>query len=184
MASMTSLKIRMSAKALENDAKRFQKQAAQERAKAKAELARGNRATAALYAQNAVRFEQQANSLLQHSATTTGMGTEIRMAEVTAQTAQTMKVASSAMQHATKQVNLEQLAKERQKMDGLKQQMGAAHELITNGEGEMEVNAGAEDLLAQLDEENNQIALLQIADIPEGIPGFAAPGQATRTTAH
>jgi charged multivesicular body protein 1 len=180
----TTLKVRMNAKQLESEAKRLQKQANQERTKARAELKRGNRAAASLYAQNAVRFDNQATQLLQNSAAVTGMGTDIHSAQVTAQTAQTMNVATAAIAGATKKVNLDQLAANRQKMDGLKQRMGAAHDLLCNGEGDMEVNAGADELLAALEEENNQMAMLQIADIPEGIPGQYAPGPAARTTAH
>lgn len=64
MTTATTLKVRLDAKNLENEARRLQKQPARERSKAKADLARGNRATAGLHAQNAVRFEQQATQLL------------------------------------------------------------------------------------------------------------------------
>jgi hypothetical protein len=108
-----------------------------------------------------------------------GMGIDIQAAQTTTQTANTMRVATQAIGQASKAINIDQLAADRQRMDGLKQRLGAAHDLLTNGEGDMEVNAGAEELLTALEEENNQLAMLQIADIPEGVPTYTVPGQPT-----
>jgi charged multivesicular body protein 1 len=168
--SQRSFQVKMQAKQLESEAKRLQKDANKERAKARAELRKGNRQTAALYAQNAVRYDQQANEILQNCAAVTGMATDMRSAEVTANTAKVAGVATAAISASSAKVNLATLSRNRAKMDGLKQHMGAAHELITNADGQEQVTAGAEDLLAALDEENNQYALMQIADIPEGVP--------------
>jgi hypothetical protein len=100
------------------------------------------------------------------------MGIDIQKAEVNSQTAEMMKTANRAIENAMKNVNLDELAKVRHRMDGLKQQGGAVHELIVNGEGDMEINAGAQDLLAQLEEENNQMMMMEMAEIPQGIPAM------------
>jgi charged multivesicular body protein 1 len=175
--------VRMQAKQLESEARRLMKEANKERQRAKSELARGNRAAAGLYAQNAVRYQQQAEQLLQNAAAVNGMALDMKAAQATAATAKTMGLATGAMAQATEQVNLAQLSKNRTKMDGLKQQMGAAHELLTGAEGETQLQAGAEDLLASLEDENNTLAMMAIADIPEGIPGQAAPANPTRYSA-
>jgi phage shock protein A len=132
---MFNLKVRMNAKSLESEARRLQNQVAQERAKAKSALSLGNRFTANVHAQNAVRLEQQVHDLFQYSAAITGMGIDIQKAEVNSQTAQMMKIANRAIENATKNVSLDELAKVRHRMDGLKQQAGAAHKLIVNGDG-------------------------------------------------
>ncbi|OHS92867.1 SNF7 family protein [Tritrichomonas foetus] len=175
-----AFQVKMQAKQLEREAKRLQKEANKERAKAKAELKRGNRATAQLYAQNAVRYDQQATQLLQSCAATQGYATDMRQAEVQAQMAKTMGVATSGMAQSAQKVNLDKLSENRTKMDGLKQKMGAAHDLLTNGEGEMDLNAGADDLLSQLEAENAEDAMMQIADIPTGVPAMAAPAAGQR----
>ena len=66
-------------------------------------------------------------------------------------------------------------------MDGLKQKLGAAHDLITNGEGDIDLNAGAEDLLSTLEQENAEYALMQITDIPSGVPVMNVPGAADQS---
>jgi phage shock protein A len=60
---MFNLNVRMNAKSLESEAKHLQNQVDQERAKAKSALSLGNRFTANLYAQKAVRLEQQVHNL-------------------------------------------------------------------------------------------------------------------------
>lgn len=179
-----TFEVKMQAKQLEREAKRMQKEANKERNKAKNELKRGNRATAALYAQNAVRYDQQATQLLQSVAATNGYATDMRQAQVSAQMAKTMAQATAGMEKSSKQVNLDKLSANRTKMDGLKQKMGAAHDLLTNGEGEMDLNAGAEDLLATLEQENAEDALTQIADIPSGqpLPNQGLPAQGFKNT--
>ena len=167
-----SFQVKMQGKSLEREAKRLQKEALKERKKAKAELKKGNRATANLYAQNAVRYEQQATQLLQSCATTQGFATDMRQAQVSADMARTMNRATAGMEKCSKAVNLEKISANRNKMDGLKAKMGAANDLMNNTEGEMELNAGAEDLLAALEAENNEDAMLQMADIPTGIPSM------------
>ena len=160
----------MQGKSLEREAKRLQNEAAKERRKAKAELKKGNRATAQLYAQNAVRYEQQATQLLQSCATTQGFATDMRQAQVSADMAKAMNSSTVGMTKCSESVNLDKISANRAKMDGLKQRMGAANDLMNNTEGEMELNAGAEDLLSALEAENNEDAMMQIADIPTGIP--------------
>lgn len=165
-----SFQMKMQGKELEREARRCQKEAAAQRKKAKLELKKGNRAAAQMYAQNAVRYDQQANSLLQNCSATQGFATDMRTAAVSAQMATTMQSAATGMEQCSKKINLEKVAANRTKMDGLKQKMGAAHELLVGGEGEMEIGAGAEDLLAALEAENAEDAMNQIADIPTGLP--------------
>lgn len=173
-----SFALKMDSKQLEREARRLQKEATKERNKAKAELKRGNRAAASLYAQNAVRYDQQATAILQNVAATNGMATDMQSAEVTAQMAKNLNNTTKQMQKISNKTNLDQLSANRLKMDGLKQKMGAAHDLLTNGEGEMDLNAGAEDLLAALEAENAQDAITQIQDIPTGMPSIGtATGQ-------
>ena len=134
------------------------------------ELKKGNRANAALYAKNAMLYDQQATQMLQNVSATNGFAIDMRQAQVEVQMAKTMKTATHGMEKAAKKIHLSKLSANRTKMDGLKQKMGAAHDLLTNGDGEMSLNAGAEDLLATLDAENEQDALSQLADIPNGQP--------------
>lgn len=159
---------------MESESKRLQKQAQKERQKAKMELKKGNRANAALYAKNAMLYDQQATQMLQNVSATNGFASDMRQAQVEAQMAKTMQTAMHGMQKNVKKIHLSKLSANRTKMEGLKQKMGAAHDLLTNGDGEMTLNAGAEDLLATLDAENEQDALSQLADIPNGQP-MAAP---------
>ncbi|KAK8894043.1 hypothetical protein M9Y10_022475 [Tritrichomonas musculus] len=170
MMDQKTFEVKMQAKQLEREAKRMQKEANKERNKAKNELKRGNRAAAALYAQNAVRYDQQATQLLQSVAATNGYATDMRQAQVSAQMAKTMGQATAGMEKSAKQVNLNKLSANRTKMDGLKEKMGAAQDLLVNGDGQMDLNAGAEDLLATLEAENAEDALTQIAEIPNGQP--------------
>ena len=169
-----SFTLKMQAKQLENEARRYQKEANKERNKARAELKKGNRATAQLYAQNATRFEQQAQVLLQQCAATTGHATDLRRAEATAQGAKSMGFATGKMKKITAEMNLEKMSDNRTKLDGMKQIHGAAHDILTQGEGDMEISAAADDLLAALEVENNEFAMMQISDIPQGVPVQAA----------
>lgn len=107
-------------------------------------------------------------------AAANGMGADMRMAETTAEMAKTMENATIGMAKSANSVKLEQLSANRTKMDGLKRKMGAAHDLLTQGEGDIEIGAGAEDLLATLEAENNEFAMVQISDIPQGVPVQAA----------
>ena len=174
MMDKNAFQLKMQSKQLENEAKRIQKEAAKERSKAKAALKKGNRAAAQLYAQNAVRYEQQASQLLQSASTTTGYATDLRQANVAAQMAKNMSVATQGMERNVQQVNLEKVSAQRTKLDGLKAKMGAAHELLA-GEDQMDLQAGADDLLSALEQENQQDVQMQLAEIPTGTPAIAAP---------
>lgn len=174
-----AFQIRGQAKQLEREARRLLKESNKERQRVKSELSRGNRATASLYAQNAVRYQQ----LLQSAAAVNVMVLDMKAAHAAARTAKTMGVAAGAMRQATAQVNLAQLSKNHTKMDGLKQQMGAAQEMLI-GEGEVQLQAGGEALLAELEEENNALAMMAIATIPKGILGLPAPTNQGRYSAH
>jgi len=174
------MQLKLQAKQLENEAKRLMKDAAKEKTKAKAALKKGNRAAAQLYAQNAVRFEQQAQQILQSCATTTGFATDLRSGVVSANMAKNMSLATTGLEQTVQSVDLKKVADQKIKMDSLKQKMGAAHELITNGEGELEVSSGAEDLLLALEDENAEDAMLQIGDIPMGMPVQPAPSIPTK----
>lgn len=165
-----SFELKMQGKSLEREAKRLQNEAKKERNKAKAELKKGNRATAQLYAQNAVRYEQQATQLLQSCATTQGYATDMRQAQVSAEMARAMNKATEGMAQCSQNINMNKIAANRTKMDGLKSKMGAANELMNNTENEIDLNAGTEELLAALDEENNEAARMEITEIPMGIP--------------
>ena len=164
------LQIKMQAAQLQSEAQKVLKECVKERLIAKNDLKKGNRQTAALHAQNAVRYEQQAKQMLQNVAALNGYAINLEQAQTSASMAKTMNQAASSIQKNEKQTNLNQLSANRTKMDGLKQNMGAAHDLLTNGEGQMDLNAGAEDLLATLEAENAEDALTQIAEIPNGQP--------------
>ena len=173
-----AFQLKMQSKQLENEAKRIQKEATKERNKAKAALKKGNRAAAQLYAQNAVRYDQQAAQLLQSASTTTGYATDLRQAQVTKQMAQNMTIATNGLAQNVKAVDLNKVSAQRTKLDGLKEKMGAAHELLA-GEGEMDLQAGADDLLAALEQENQEDALMQLNDIPQGLPAVPAQNDPT-----
>jgi hypothetical protein len=175
-----SFKVTMQGKQLENEARRLQKESLKERSKARAELKKGNRSQAAVYAQNSRRFEMQAQQLLQQAGAVTGYATDMRAAEVTAQTAGAMNTATASMQASGAKVNIAQLSANRQKMDGMKQQLGAANVLLCSTEGDPGLEAGANDLLDALEQEN-QFALLQLETIPDGQvfapPATTGPGK-------
>ena len=171
MMDPASFNMKMEAKSLEREARNMQKQAQKERTKAKQELKKGNKAAAQLYAQNAIRYEAQANTLLQGSAATNGYATDLRAGVVNAQMAQNMAKATSGLDRAVKKVDLQKICAQKTKMDGLKTKMSAANELLVGiGDSELETQAGTEDLLAQLEAENQQDAIMQIEQIPQGFP--------------
>ena len=164
------MQLKMQAKQFENEAKRCQKEAAKERAKAKAALKKGNKAAAQLYAQNAIRFETQAQQLLQSCAATNGYATDIRMGTQSLQMSKNMNLATSQLDKTVHELNVEKIASQRTKLDSLKTKMGATHELLVGGEGELEVAVGAEDLLSALELECAEDAMLQMEEIPQGFP--------------
>lgn len=165
-----SFQVKMHGKQLENEAKRCMTEADKHRKRAQDALKKGSRAAAQMYAQSAVRFEQQANQLLQQAATTIGYSIDMRAAETTTQMANTMSLATGSMAEAANKVNLDQVSANRTKMDGLKQKLEAAHHLLTVGEGDLEIQSGADDLLLALERENQEYEMAQICDIPQGIP--------------
>lgn len=158
--------LRMQAKQLEHEARRCQQESGKDRNKAKAELRKGNRGMAQMYAQTSVRADGQASTLLQQSAAVTAQRIDLQMARTTAETAKTMDIATKAMADATKRVDLEQLSANRTKMDGLRSQLGAANDLLTMGEAQLDVQAGADALLGNLEAEIQEEAMMQIAGIP------------------
>ena len=162
----TDIQLRMQAKQLEHEARRCQKESGKDRNKAKAELKKGNRGMAQMYAQTSVRADGQANTLLQQSAAVTAQRMDLQMARTTAETAKTMDLATKAMGDATKRVDLEKLSANRTKMDGLRSQLGAANDLLTMGESQLDVQAGVDALLGNLEAEINEEAMLQITSIP------------------
>jgi hypothetical protein len=121
----------------------------------------------------------QAQQFLQQSGAVSGFATDMRSAEVTAQTAGAMGAATHAMEAAGAKVNIAQLSANRQKMDGLKQELGAANVLLCSTEGDPGLEAGANDLLDALEQEN-EFAMLQLEQIPDGqvfAPAATAPGK-------
>ena len=162
------LQIKMQATQLQNEAQKVLKECVKERLIAKNDLKKGNRATAKLHAQNAIRYEQQAKQMLQNAATLNGYAADMQQAQTQASMAQTMNQTASEMQKSSKQTNITQLSANRTKMDGLKQNMGAAHDLLTNGEGAMDLNAGADDLLSTLETEVTMDHMAQMPEIPLG----------------
>ena len=166
-----SFELKMQAKQLEHEARRMQKDANKQRALAKKELKKGNKPAATLYAQNAVTYERQANMLLQNAAAANGYSIDVRAGEVNAKMANNMSKATTALNQNAGKVDIGKLAAKRTQMDGLKNKMQAANELIIGGEPE-EITAGTDDLLAQLEAENVQEAMIQVSEIPgsTGIP--------------
>lgn len=162
------LQIKMQAAQLQSEAQKVLKECVKERLIAKNDLKKGNRQTAALHAQNAVRYEQQAKQMLQNVAALNGYAVNLEQAQTSASMAKTMNQAASSIQKNEKQTNLNQLSANRTKMDGLKQNMGAAHDLLTNGEGQMDLNAGADDLLSTLEDEVTMDNIAQMPTIPLG----------------
>lgn len=164
------MQIKMQALQLQNEAKKILKECVKERTLAKNDLKRGNRATATLHAQNAVRYEQQAKQILQNAAALNGYASDMQQAQTQAKMSQTMDQAAKEMQKNAKQTNLNQLSANRTKMDGLKQNMGAAHNLLTQGDGDMDLQANADDLLSNLEDEVTFDAMSAQPAIPQGQP--------------
>ena len=162
--------LKMEAKRLEREAARYQKEANKERNKAKAELRKGNRGSAAVHAQNAVRHEHQTQALLQMSSAIFGWATDLRVAGVTADLAKILNTTTQQMEALTKKMNLPKMSGDRTTLDGLKQLIGAANDLLTQGEGQLETEAAADRLLATLEDELTASAMAQISDIPHTTP--------------
>lgn len=181
MTDATSMRLRMQAKQQEVEARRLMKESQKERSKAKAALKKGNRPAANLYAQNAVRYEQQANKLLQNSAASVGMMTDVQAAETSAQMARAMGVTTSQMGKISNQINMDKVSADRGKMDELKDRMSTAHELLTHGNDALELEAATSDALAALEDEiyaENEVAM---EEPPMSIPqAGVAQGNATR----
>ena len=93
----TDIQLRMQAKQLEHEARRCQKESGKDRNKAKAELKKGNRGMAQMYAQTSVRADGQANTLLQQSAAVTAQRMDLQMARTTAETATALKRCAPAL---------------------------------------------------------------------------------------
>ena len=167
-----SFQLKMQAKQLENEAKRMQKEATKERNKAKAALKKGNRAAASLYAQNAVRYDNQAAQLLQSAGTANGYATDLRNGAVAAQMARSMDQATVGLEAHMNSINIDKASAQRTKLDGLKEKMGTAHELLT-GEADLELQTGADDLLAALEAENAEDVMMQMDEIPIGTTGVS-----------
>ncbi|EAX87159.1 SNF7 family protein [Trichomonas vaginalis G3] len=176
MMDKNSFQLKMQSKQLENEAKRMMKEAAKEKAKAKAALKKGNRPAAQLYAQNATRYEVQAQQLLHSAATTNGYATDLRAGAVAAQMSKNMQMATSGLEKNVAAVDVQKVSAQRTKMDGLKTKMAAANQLLT-GEDDLEAQAGADDLLAALEAENEADAEIQLDAIPMGTVSVPAEGQ-------
>ena len=178
MMDKNSFQLKMQGKQLENEAKRLQKEAGKERAKAKAAMKRGNRSAASLYAQNAVRYEQQAASILQSASTTNGYATDLRASAVAAQMSKSMDIATNGLEKHVNAVDLNKVSAQRSKLNGLKEKIGATHELLV-GEGDLELQASADDLLSALEAENMEDQVLQLDEIPGDFPASTEPNSAT-----
>jgi hypothetical protein len=169
-----SFQVRLQSKQLEGEASRLQKEAAKERNMAKVQLKRGDKARATIHAQNSVRFEKQAEQTLQQAGALAGYAADMRSAETTAQTAATMGVATGAMETTASNVNITRLTANRQKMDGFKQSLGAANDMLCSTEADIGLEAGSKDLVQALEEEI-QAGLLGLGEIPLGRPMSARP---------
>ena len=164
----TSLNMKIQSKQLEHEAQKFQKMSQQERNKARIELKKGNRAAAQMYAKQAVMYEQQQIKLLQNAGAVNGYTTDLRQGQVQAQMSKTMDDATKHMQKTSNQVNLNKVAANRNKMDGINQKLGAAHVLLTGDPNQANINAAADDLLYSLDDEIQMQRLMDqgLVEIP------------------
>lgn len=166
----TSMRMKLEGKSLENEAKRLLKEAQKEKMKAKQAQKKGQIASARLFATNAVRYEKQAQQLLQSSATTNGYAVDVRNGAVAAQMFQNMNKATSGIEAHMKKIDVQKVSATRTKMNGLKESISTANTLL-NGEDDLELVDGAEGLLEQLEMENMADVDLNLEAIPSGVPG-------------
>lgn len=178
-----SFEMRMQSKQLEREAKKASKEALKQRNLAKKELARGNRAAAQLYAQNAIRYEQQANQLLQNCSAISSMATDINTAETTGKMAHMQSVATSELNQKVSQIDPNKVAAQRVAYDAHKSNLNAVNDIITNPEGQQDLAMGADNILDSLYDEiamDQEAQLSQIPgqqfQIPTTVPGQLAPG--------
>lgn len=104
------------------------------------------------------------------SSAVAGYATDLRIAGVTADLAKILNTTTQQMEALTKKMNLPKMSGDRTTLDGLKQIIGAAQDLLTQGEGQVETQAAADSLLAALEDEITESAMIQISDIPSTTP--------------
>jgi hypothetical protein len=104
------------------------------------------------------------------------------MAQVTAEIAGMQAFATRALEDETGKINLDQLSQNRVKMDGFKQQLGTAHELLCSANEADPTGTAADDMLAQLEMEINTEALVLMDSIPGSGNAAQVPGSAIRRT--
>lgn len=167
------MRLKLQGKSLENEAKRLQKEAAKEKMKAKQAQKKGNLSQAKLFAMNAVRYEKQAQHILQSSATTNGYAVDIRNGAVAAQMYKNMNQATTGLEKNVKSIDVDKVSAQRTRMDKLKEQMHTASTLL-NGEEDLGLMDGADALLEQLEMENIEDCNLNLAQIPLDSPPMDA----------
>lgn len=167
------LKLRVQEKMLNKEAAREEKNADKERAKAKAALRKGQREFAKVYANNAIRSQQQALLLQQNAAKISSMVLDLKMAEVQKKMAQSLDAVVKELEKSVGQMDMEKIAAAAVKYDKIRGRVSETNQIITTPEGSVE--AEGEDLLSALENEiavemDMEVPEIPIADTPEKAP--------------
>lgn len=145
----------------------MQQQSSKERSLAKSEMRKGNKAMAQLHAQNAIRFEQQANMILQNACGVHAVRIDIAKAKATRDMVAMQEEAAKQMEQVVKKIDPVKVTKTQMRMDATKEKVGVVNQVM-NPAGT--VDAGAEDLMAALENEISVEGLNAAVNIPQGQP--------------
>lgn len=159
-----SLEMKMQAKMYEAEARRYNKEAAKERKKAKAALRMGDRAAATIHAQNVIRNENHADDIIKAASANINFALLMQEAEVTKKTANALDTTQNEMNKVVGDIDFEKLAENRQKLDGLKLKIQNLNELLKDNDDEL--IPYADDILAALEAEILADSMIELDQIP------------------
>ncbi|OHS98024.1 SNF7 family protein [Tritrichomonas foetus] len=157
------------AQELEREAKENMVESMKERKLAKIELKRGNRAAAQLHAQNCIRYEKSSKDMLLNVSSLKSMISDLIQSQNTEKMAENMNQTTKEMSKAAAQTNIQKVSENRNQYDQNRTRMQTAHQLLTNEEGQEDLNAMADGVIDLLDVENIEDANAAINDIPIGM---------------
>jgi hypothetical protein len=170
------INLKFESKMREKQANRFHSEAVKAKRQAQLELKRGNRLFAKYQAEQAYRLETQAILTFQQAGAITGWKLNTEAQQNIAELAKLMNDTRRQMIAVSKRVDMNQLAMNRHRLDGLRERTVSAHLLLTSGEDDIVVQEGADALLNSLEQEIEFEQLNYCPQIPHGFPGDNSSG--------
>ena len=172
------LKLRVQEKMLMKEAQREEKNANKERNKAKAALKKGNREFARVYAENAIRSQNNAIFLQQNAAKVSSMVVDLKMAEVQAKMAKSLDMCVKELEKSVGSMDLTKIAAATLKYDQIRGKVSEGMSIINAAD--VQVQNESEDILGDLENEilleMDQAIDIPMAEIPQGQATVQKPG--------